>query len=122
VPLYSYKCYSCDHIQDFYFSLNDTHHVNCVECKSTNVKQYFGNANVSVHGFTEFVDPRGGPERLTMAQIKDVEKKEGLTYLSHEEHDKEIAKNKKHREAMAAQKNRDIAEKATKQLMNKWNH
>ena len=57
-----------------------------------------------------------------MAQIKDVEKKEGLTYLSHAEHDTEIAKNKKRREDMAAKKNRDIAEKATKQLMNKWNH
>jgi hypothetical protein len=57
-----------------------------------------------------------------MAQIKDVERKEGLTYLSHEEHDKEIAKNKKRREALAKQKNRDIAEKATKKLINKWNH
>ncbi len=122
MPLYSYKCFSCNSIQDFYFSLNDKHHVNCSECKSTNVKQYFGNANVSVHGFTEFVDPRGGTERLSMAQIKNVEKKEGLTYLSHEEHDNEIAKNKKRREAAAIQKNRDIAEKATKELMNKWNH
>ena len=43
-------------------------------------------------------------------------------YLSHSEHDSEIKKNKKHREAMQAQKHRDIAEKATKELMNKWNH
>lgn len=121
MPLYSFKCYSCEHIQDEYFGINEPHLVNCKKCKSTNCKQYFANNRVSIHGFTEFVDPRGSTERLTMAQIKDVEKREGLTYLSHEEHDKEIAKNKKHREALAAQKNRDIAEKATKELMKKWN-
>jgi len=122
MPLYSFKCQSCGHIQDAYFTLNESHLINCESCKSTNMKQYFGNANVAVHGFTEFVDPRGGTERLTMAQIKNIEKKENSEYLSHDEHDKEIAKNKKHREAMQAQKNRDIAEKATKELMNKWNH
>lgn len=86
------------------------------------MEQYFGDVKIAIHGFSEFIDPRGGKDRLTMAQIKDIEKKEGLTYLSHDEHDKEIAKNKKHREAMEAKKNRDIAEKATKELMNKWNH
>ena len=122
MPLYSYKCQSCGHIQDAYFSLNEAHRVNCASCKSTNMKQYFGNANVAVHGFTEFVDPRGGNERLTMAQIRNIEKKENNVYLYNEENDSEIKKNKKHREAMQAKKNRDIAEKATKELMNKWNH
>ena len=122
MPLYSYKCQSCGHIQDAYFTLNESHLINCASCKSTNMKQYFGNANVAVHGFTEFVDPRGGSDRLTMAQIRNIEKKENSVYLSHDEHDKEIKKNKKHREAMQRKKNRDIAEKATKELMSKWNH
>lgn len=75
MPLYSFKCQSCGHIQDAYFTLNESHLINCESCKSTNMKQYFGNANVSVHGFTEFVDPRGGSDRLTMAQIRNIEKK-----------------------------------------------
>lgn len=122
MPTYSFKCKSCGHIQDANFGINDMKLVNCDNCRATNMEQYYGSTNVAIHGFTDFVDPRGGKERLTMAQIKNIEKKEGLTYLSHDEHDKEIAKNRKHRETMQAQRNRDIAEKATKELMNKWNH
>ena len=122
MPLYSFKCQSCGNIQDAYFSLNESHLINCEKCKCTNMKQYYGNTRIAIHGFTEFVDPRGGSDRLTMAQIKRIEKKENSVYLSHAEHDSEIKKNKKHREAIAQKKNREIAEKATKELMSKWNH
>ena len=120
MPNYDFKCYSCGHIEEFYIGIKQKKQASCSKCGSS-CKQYFGNSNIAFHGLSYFIDPRGGSEKLTMAHIKDIEKKEGLTYLSHSEHDKEIAKNKKNRESQLAKKNQDIAEKATIKLMKKWN-
>ncbi len=49
------------------------------------MKQYFGGHNVSIHGFTEFDDPRGTGNKLTMSEIKEIEKKQKLVYGGHDE-------------------------------------
>lgn len=122
MPIYSYKCSNCQSVQDMFTQTNQKNTIKCVECHSTAMERYFGNSNVNIHGFTQFKDPRGSGESYTMSQIKNIEKNEGLTYLSHSEHDKEITKNRKARELKQQKHINNIAEKATKQLMNKWNH
>ena len=104
MPLYSFKCRNCNNIQDHYFSLNDNKIVNCESCRSTNMEQYFGGHRVSIHGFTEFDDPRGTGAKLTMSQIKDIAKK-----------------NKRYNEIKTEQKLEGIIDKNIKTLHRKYN-
>jgi len=46
MPLYSFKCQSCEHIQENFFSLNDKKMVNCESGRSTNMKKNFGGNTV----------------------------------------------------------------------------
>ena len=121
MPLYSYKCQSCGHIQDNFFSLNDKQIVNCESCRSINMKQYFGGHNVAIHGFTEFNDPRGTGKTLTMKEIKEIEKKQKLVYGGHNELKKEADKNKRYNEMKTKQKLDGIIDKSVKKLHNKYN-
>ena len=119
MPVYSYICKSCKNIQDEIHGIGESAKINCNECRSTNLEQYFGFHKVAIHGFTTFEDPRGGKERLTQAQIKEVEKKEGLTYLSHDEHDFEIKKNKRAKAWKQHLETEKKAEELTKTLAQK---
>lgn len=121
MPLYSYKCQSCGHIQDFNFSLNDPHHVNCIKCRSTNCRQYFANANVAIHGFTEYDDPRGTGGTLTMKEIKEIEKKQKLVYGGHDELKKEADKNRQHNENKTKEKLEGIIDQSVNTLNKKYN-
>ena len=96
MPDYDFKCRSCEHIFTKFFSVHEEHRANCVKCLSTHTYRYMGNNNIAVHGFTTYPDPRGLEGELTMAQIKEIEKKEKLVYLGHEDAKKEAAKNKKY--------------------------
>lgn len=122
MPIYSFKCQSCEHIQDQYFSLGEAKHLNCSECRSTHVTQYFGNNNVSIHGFTEFIDPRGTGETLTMREIKEIEKKQKLVYLGHDEALKEASKNKKYNEEKTKRKLEKIIDENVTKLHKKYNY
>ena len=121
MPLYSFKCQSCEHIQDHDFSIHDKKIVNCESCRSTNIKQYFGNAKVSIHGFTEFDDPRGTGKKLTMKEIKEIEKKQKLVYGGHDELKKEADKNRQYNENKTKQKLEGIIDKSVKTLHTKYN-
>ena len=121
MPLYSFKCQSCAHIQDNYFSLNDKKLVNCESCRGTNMKQYFGGHNVSIHGFTEFDDPRGTGGKLTMKEIKEIEKKQKLVYGGHDELQKEANKNRRHNENKTKQKLEGIIDNSVKKIHQKYN-
>ena len=59
------------------------------------MQRYYGGQNLAVLGFTTFVDPRGSGKMLTEKDIKRIEKDEGLVYISHNDHDVEIQKNKR---------------------------
>tara|TARA_S200002703_G_scaffold93546_1_gene80786 strand:+ start:488 stop:856 length:369 start_codon:yes stop_codon:yes gene_type:complete len=120
MPLYSFKCQSCCHIQDNYFSLNDKKIVNCESCRSTNINQYFGGHRVSIHGFTEFDDPRGTGAKLTMSQIKDIEKKQKLVYGGHDELKQEAEKNKRYNEMETKQKLEGIIDNSVKKMHQKY--
>jgi putative FmdB family regulatory protein len=121
MPLYSYKCQSCGHIQDNFFSLNDKKIVNCESCRSTNMKQYFGGHNVSFHGFTEYDDPRGTGGKLTMKEIKEIEKKQKLVYGGHNELQQEAQKNRQHNENKIKEKLEGIIDKSVNTLHKKYN-
>lgn len=121
MPLYSFKCQSCEHIQDNFFSLNDKKIVNCESCRSTYMKQYFGGHNVAIHGFTEFDDPRGTGAKLTMKEIKEIEKKQKLVYGGHNELKKEADKNRQYNENKAKKKLEGIIDKSVTTLHKKYN-
>lgn len=121
MPLYSFKCRNCGNIQDHYFSINDSHSVNCKECRSTNMEQYFGGHNVAIHGFTEFNDPRGTGGKITMSQIKEIEKREKLVYGGHAELKEEAAKNRLYKEKETEKKLEGIIEKGVKTMHQKYN-
>ena len=121
MPLYSFKCQSCEHIQDNFFSIYDKKIVNCESCRSTNINQYFGNAKVSIHGFTEFDDPRGTGGTLSMKQIKEIEKKQNLVYGGHDELKKEADKNRQYNENKTKEKLDSIIDKSVKTLHTKYN-
>ena len=121
MPLYSFKCQSCEHIQDIFFSINDKKIAKCESCRSTNMKQYFGNYNVNIHGFTEFDDPRGTGGKLTMKQIKEIEKKENLVYGGHDELKKEANKNRRYNENKTQKKLEGIIDEGVKKLHQKYN-
>jgi hypothetical protein len=91
MPLYSFKCRNC------------------------------GDINVSVHGFTEFNDPRYQNKTLTMKQIKEIEKKQNLVYAGHDEIKKEAEKNKIYNEKKLTSKINNEITKETKKLYKKWN-
>jgi len=119
--LYSFKCQSCGHIQDELFSINDKKIVNCESCLSTHMKQYFGGHNVSIHGFTEFDDPRGTGGKLTMQEIKEIEKKQKLVYGGHDQLKKEADKNRRYNENKTKKKLDDIIDKSVNTLHKKYN-
>jgi len=121
MPIYSFKCQSCEHIQDNYFSLYDKKIVNCESCRSLNMVQYFGNHNVSIHGFTEFDDPRGTGGTLTMKEIKEIEKKQKLVFMGHDEAKQEADKNLKHNNMKTKQKLEKIIDNSVKTLHKKYN-
>lgn len=121
MPLYSFKCQSCKHIQDNFFSLNEKKIVNCESCRSTHVKEYFGNHKIAIHGFTEFNDPRGTGGKLTMKQIKEIEKKQKLVYGGHAELKKEADKNRRHNENKTKKKLESIIDKSVNTLHKKYN-
>ena len=121
MPLYSFKCQSCKHIQDNFFSINEKKMVNCESCRSTHMKEYFGNHKISIHGFTEFDDPRGTGGTLTMKEIKEIEKKQKLVYGGHDELKKEAQKNKKYNEMRTTQKIDKMIDKGLSQIHKKYN-
>lgn len=121
MPLYSFKCRNCNYIQDKFFNLQEEKRLNCENCRSTNIFQYFGDINVSVHGFTEFNDPRYQNKTLTMKQIKEIEKKQNLVYAGHDEIKKEAEKNKIYNEKKITSKINNEITKETKKLYKKWN-
>tara|TARA_S200002703_G_C3671206_1_gene206076 strand:- start:134 stop:394 length:261 start_codon:yes stop_codon:yes gene_type:complete len=85
------------------------------------MEQYFGGHRVSIHGFTEFDDPRGTGAKLTMSQIKDIEKKHKLVYGGHDELKQEAKKNKRYNEIKTEQKLEGIIDKNIKTLHRKYN-
>lgn len=85
------------------------------------MKQYFGGHNVSIHGFTEFDDPRGTGRTLTMKEIKEIEKKQKLVYGGHDEIKQEAEKNKRYNEKKTEQKLEGIIDKNIKRLHQKYN-
>lgn len=97
MPTYSFKCQSCNHIQDAFFSMDAEKRINCEACRSTNVQQYFGNYKIAMHGLTTYKDPRGYNQDLTMQDIKRIEKSEGLVYGSHDELKQEARKNREYK-------------------------
>lgn len=119
MPLYSFKCQSCEHIQDNFFLINDKKIVNCESCRSTNMKQYYGGHNVSIHGFTEFDDPRGTGGKLTMNEIKEIEKKQKLVYGGHNEIKQEADKNRRYNEIKNKKKLEGIINTSVKTLHQK---
>lgn len=101
--------------------MNDKKIVNCESCRSTNMKQYFGDYRVAIHGFTEYDDPRGTGGKLTMNQIKQIEKKEKLVYGGHDELKQEADKNRQHNENKTKEKLEGIIDKGVKTLHKKYN-
>jgi hypothetical protein len=85
------------------------------------VKQYFGGHNVSIHGFTEFDDPRGTSGKITMKEIKEIEKNQKLVYGGHDELKKEADKNRQYNENKAKEKLEGIIEQNVKTLHKKYN-
>ncbi len=94
MPSYDFKCTSCDHVFEKFFSVHDEHRANCEKCLSTHTFRYMGNNSVAVHGFTTFADPRGGDGRLTLKEINAIEKRDNLVYGNHDDIRKEAKKNK----------------------------
>jgi len=120
MPLYSFKCKKCNRIDDVYFSIHEPKISTCRSCKSDETFQYFGNSQVSIHGFTEFNDPRGGRGKLTMKQIKDIEKRDKLVYIEENDYQSEIKKNRKYNKQKEDQKIEKIIDQGMKTLKQKW--
>jgi hypothetical protein len=85
------------------------------------MKQYFGGHNVAIHGFTEFDDPRGTGGKLTMKEIKEIEKKQKLVYGGHDELKQEADKNRRHNENKTKKKLEGIIDKSVNTLHKKYN-
>jgi hypothetical protein len=83
--------------------------------------QYFGDYNVSFHGFTEYDDPRGTGDKLTMKQIKQIEKKEKLVYGGHDELKQEANKNRLENQNKTKKKLEGIIDKSVNNLHKKYN-
>ena len=120
MPLYSFKCKSCNRIDDVYFSVHEPKINTCISCKSKDTFQYFGNAKVSIHGFTEFNDPRGGRGKLTMNEIKNIEKRDNLVYIEEKDYQSEIKKNRAYNKKNEDQKLEKVIDKGMKKLKQKW--
>jgi hypothetical protein len=80
-----------------------------------------GNNSVSVHGFTTFPDPRGGNERLTLKEIRQIEKRDNLVYGNSEDIKKEAKKNLEYNEKKTKQKLEKIIDKNVTQIHKKYN-
>ena len=85
------------------------------------MERYYGGQRIAIQGFTTYVDPRGTGRMLTEKDIKRIERDEGLVYISHNDHDKEIAKNKRNIKKEDEARVEKAAEKMAGDLYHKWN-
>ena len=121
MPSYDFKCKSCNHVFEKFFSVHDEHRANCEKCLGTHTFRYMGNNSVAVHGFTTFADPRGGDGRLTLKEINAIEKRDNLVYGNHEDIRKEAKKNKEYNEKKTKDKLEKIIDKSVTNLHKKYN-
>jgi hypothetical protein len=94
--IYDYKCTKCKQITEVIQSYK---HVGDFKCKCGGInRRYFGNQRTPIYGLDtltgEFFDPGEG-RWLPKSKRDQIGKKEGKIWMSHDEAEKEAAKNMK---------------------------
>lgn len=117
MPVHDIKCNKCGDISTKFVDLNYSSSWLCDTCDSYDVSIYYGNFKSNIFtGLKTIKDLSNFNKEITTREIDLKCKKEGLVYGSHDEIQREAARNRARLKKESSKRDQDIADKIQKEF------